>query len=263
MYRFKKRSIVQQIYERCSTFQKVIVCIFAAMAVIFAIWTAISRTNEGVVFHETLLKVTTRGDTTVYRGRLYGTPVTITSREENGTKLVNFSADGAYYADCRVEYPGGTIQTEFGSEVSRIKIIRNDEVLFSGGYDPDPKTVSYAHYYSEDGTWDTSFMLSISAGGIDPWSSFEFDISDIMRFAHQPGLSAYGSWAVYFLALIVSVFCAFMTIFPDEIFYLEHVLSVHNPEPTDFYYFMHKVGSVICVILIFITYVKGIAHITA
>lgn len=240
-------------------YQKIILCIYLAMAIIFAIWTGISRSNDGVQFRETLLEVSEQGGTTVYSGVVYGIPVTITNREENGTKYVNFSADGEYYATCRVEYPEGTIKTEFGTEVKRIKIIRNDEVLFSGGYDPAPEINSYMKFYSEDGTWNMDPMVSIRASnGVDPWYNFEFDMSDIIRFAGSPKTSAYGSWGRYFLALFVSVIGAVTTAFPNTIFYLEHFLSVYNPEPTDFYYICHKIASVIYVGMTFFAYINGV-----
>ena len=150
-----------------TTFQKVLLCLFVAMAVIFTIWTAVSRTHEGVAFHDRILEVSRQGDATVYSGTLYGTPVTITSREEKGTKYVNFSADGEYYAACRVEYPEGTITTEFGKAVRRLRVIRDDEVLFSGGYDPAPDANEYLRYFSEDGSWDPLVTISASGNG-DP-----------------------------------------------------------------------------------------------
>ncbi|MBR3704520.1 MAG: hypothetical protein IKM11_03415 [Oscillospiraceae bacterium] len=240
-------------------YQKVILCIYLAMAIIFAIWTGISRSNDGVEFRETLLEVSEQGSATVYSGLVYGTPVTITRREENGTKFVNFSADGIYYADCRVEYPEGTIKTEFGTEVKRIQIIRNDEVLFAGGYDPAPEINSYMKFYNEDGTWSMDPMVSIRASnGVNPWFNFEFDMSDIIRFAGSPKTSAYGSWGWYFLAVFFSLIGALETAFPNTIFYLQHFLHVYNPEPTDFYCFCHKVGSVIYAGVIFFLYLKGV-----
>lgn len=244
--------------EERSTYQKVILCIFAAMAVIFAVWTAVSRSNEGVLFYETLLAVSEEDGQTVYSGELYGEAVTITCREENGTKLVDFSAPGHYSAACRVEYPEGTITTEFSKTIPRIRILRNDEVLFSGGYDPDPENW-YMDYYNEDGTLTLSVVTSIrTSDGTDPWFNFEFDTSDIIRFANGPGISARGSWGIYFLTLFVTIICALLTAFPNTVFHLQHFLSVRDPEPTEFYYFMHKVGSVIFVVMLLITYIKGV-----
>lgn len=229
-------------------YQKIILILLAAMAVIFAIWTAINRANEGVLFRETLLEVSAQGDATVYSGRVYGTNVTITYRDENGTKFVNFSADGEYYAACRVEYPGGTIKTEYGTEVDRIKIIRGDEVLFSGGYDPAPTVNNLAKYYNEDGTWNMGTIVSVHAyTSSNPWNGFEFNLSDIMHFAHTPALSAHGSWGFYFLALVVTAIGALAVAFPETSFYLRHFLDVRDPEPTDFFYACHKIGSFVYV----------------
>ena len=243
--------------EERERYQKVILCIYLAMAIIFAIWTAISRSNDGVLFRETLLEISQQGSTTVYSGTVYSTPVTITSREENGTKFVNFSADGVYYANCRVEYPEGTIKTEFGTEVGLIQIIRNDEVLFSGGYDPAPEINSYMKFYNEDGTWSMDPMVSIHASsGVDPWFNFEFDMSDIIRFAGSPKISAYGSWGRYFFVVFISVICALETAFPNAIFFFNHFLSVRDPEPTDFYYTCHKIASIIFVGLVLWAYLE-------
>ena len=250
--------------ETRSTFQKVILCIFAAMAVLFAVWTAVNRANEGVLFYDMLLEVSEQGSTTVYSGTLYSTPITITAREENGTKYVNFSADGEYYANCRVEYPEGTIKTEYGTEVRRIKIIRNDEVLFSGGYDPAPATNPYMKYYNEDGTWSMDTMVSVRAESYgNPWHHFEFDMSDIMRFSNAPDTSVRGSWTLYFAALFVTVIGALLTAFPETSFYLSHFLSVRDPEPTDLYYACHKVGCVIYVIFVFVMYIMGATQIVS
>lgn len=240
-------------------YQKITLILIAAMAVVFAVWTAVNRANEGVLFRETLLEVSQQGSTTVYSGRVYGTNVTITSREEKGTKFVNISVDGEYYAECRVEYPEGTIKTEYGDEVGRIKIIRNDEVLFSGGYDPNPEVNPYANYFNEDGTWDMGVMVGVQGySSSNPWIGFEFDAMDIMRFANGPALSVRGSWIMYFAMLVASIFVALETAFPNVLFYFSHFLYVRDPEPTELYYLCHKIGSVLAVIVLFILYMKGV-----
>ena len=238
-------------------YQKVIIAILAAMMVIFAAWTAVSRTHEGVLFQETLLEVSEQGDTTVYSGTVYGTPVTITSREENDTKFVNFSADGEYYAECRVEYPEGTITTEYGKEVMRLRIIRNEEVLFSGGYDPAPDGSNYLKYFDEDGSWNPMVTVS-GAGNGNPWHYFELTASSIMHFSNSPATSVRGSWGFYFIALFTTIIGVLLVAFPETSFYFSHFLSVRDPEPTDFYYACHKIGSVLYVGVVLILYLRGV-----
>lgn len=236
-------------------YQRIIPCVLAAMAVIFAIWTAVSHLHKGVAFYDTLLTISEESGQTVYRGKLFGDAVTITCAEENGTKLVDFSAPGHYNAACRVKYLSGTIRTEFGTTVRRILIIRNNVAIFSGGYDPSPSN-SYAHYYDEDGSM--FLMISAQASSGNPWDNFEFTAGDIMRFSREPATSARGSWGIYFLVLFCSLLVSLKICFRDEIFYFSHFHTVRDPEPTEFFYDSHKVGSVIAVIFLLICYIKGV-----
>ena len=240
---------------RRDPYQKIIPCILAVMAVIFAIWTAVSRSHEKVLFYGALLEISAEENRTVYSGELYGSPITITCSEKNGTKLVDFSAPGHYSAACRVEYPAGTIRTEFETTVQRIRITRNDTVIFSGGYDPSPSS-PYMGYYNEDGSLNLMISTHVSAG--NPWDYFKFTAGDIMRFSNGPATSERGSWIWYFFMLFGSVLITPEIYFRDEIFYLTHFRTVRDPEPTEFFYDSHKVGSWIGVILLLIFYIKGV-----
>ena len=239
-----------------STYQKVLLCLLAAMAVLFAVLTAVSRTHEGVAFRDELLTIGEEGSQTVYSGTLYGDSITIICREENGTKLVDFDAPGHYTAHCRVEFPEGTITTEYGDAVPRIRILRNDEVLFSGGYDPTAD--DHLRYFSEDGTFTIEPSISIYTSGGDPWYHFELSVYDIMCFAMGPETSVRGSWAGYFIALLLTVIGALLTAFPETVFYLSHCLSVQDPEPTDFFYFTHKLGSILFAAIVLFLYCNGV-----
>lgn len=240
-------------------YQKIILGIHLAMAVIFAICIAVSRMNDGVLFRDALLEISQQGSTTVYSGTVYGTPVTITSREENGTKYVNISADGEYYANCRIEFPEGTIYTQFETEVGRIQIIRNEQVIFSGGYSIENDNFAEITFFNENGSWESHPGYDIYAySGSNPWANFEFSVSNIIRFAGTPETTGYGSWGWYFMALFLAVIGALLTAYPNTVFFFEHFLSVQDPEPTDFYYFCHKVGSVLYVGITFFMYIKAV-----
>ena len=236
--------------------QKIILCLLAAMAVLFAVWTAVSRTHEGVAFQETLLTIHEENGQTVYSGNLYSTPFTITCREENGTTHVDFDAPGHYTAHCRVEFPEGTITTEFGKSVPRVRILRDEELLFSGGYDPAPDS-SALKFCSEDGSWEPAVSIGFMGNG-DPWHYFEFSAWEIFDFATGQETSVRGSWRMYLMALFLTVIGALLIAFPETTFYLSHCLDVRDPEPTDFYYFTHKVSSVLLTGIILVLYCIGI-----
>lgn len=236
-------------------YQKIVLCLLAAMTVLFAVWTAVSRTNEGVAFQETLLEISEQGSTTIYSGTLYSTPVTITCREENGAINVNFEAPGHYTAVCRVEFPEGTITTDYGKTVPRIRVLRDGEELFSGGYIPDPDS-SYPKYFREDGSPEAP--ISVYTSGADPWHGFAFDAFYIMKFAVGPEISARGSWPVYLIGLVLSVIGGLLTAYPETTFYLNHCFSVRDPEPTDFYYATHKFCSFAYAALMLFVYLWGV-----
>ena len=69
---------------RFTTLQKVILLLLAAMTVIFALLTAVSRSRPGVSFEGALLRSTQEGEAAVYTGRVHGDPTTITVRPEGG-----------------------------------------------------------------------------------------------------------------------------------------------------------------------------------
>lgn len=240
-----------------SKFQKTILAIFAAMAVVFAICTAVSRSHEGVLFRDELLKISQQDNVTAYSGKLYGTSVTITVRKENGSEYVSFDAPGQYHADCRVEHPEGTIKTEFGTEVPRIIISRNDEVLFSGGVESSPTATEYIRYFKEDGSWEPLIIRGYSTY-YDPWHEFEFSMADIVEFTTEPETIVRGSWLTYFAILFGSIIAALGIIYRDEIFYLRHYRIVSDPEPTEYFYTASDIGSVIGVVTALVCYLIGV-----
>ena len=229
-------------HER-TLFQKVILCILAAMTVLFAILTALSRSHEGIVFEKKLLDITQEESQTVYTGKIHGERVTVITYAEDGGDMVDFTVGDRYHALCRVEYPEGTISTDFGTDVHRIRVLRDGKELFRGGYDPDTKD-AYRKYYNEDGTWEP--FVSIKAHyGNDPWYYYELSVGDILYFVNGPKVSVQGSWSLYMMALLMAALAAVEVAFPKTLFHLNHRWYVQNPEPTDFYYFMHGLASVV------------------
>ena len=80
---------------------------------------------------------------------------------------------------------------------------------------------------------------------------------------HQmPGVPlARGDWLFYGMAVFFSLIFALYTAFPYAFFYLKHSISVRDPEPSDFYLLMQKVGSVVSLVFVFIVYMIGVSRI--
>ncbi len=237
-------------------YQRIILCALAAMAVIFFAWTLINNAQPGILFKNVLMKLESDG---VYSGKLYGTAVTVACGEAHGAKLVDISACGQNLS-CRVEYPEGSVKTDSGKEVPRILILCNDDVLFSGGYDPDPLFVG-REYFGENGDHVSlsAYHAEISREGKEP---LEFSAANILFFAGEPEIAVRGNWANYLVAVFISVIGAVAIAFPDELFYLRHFLHVQDPEPTELYYTVHKLSSILFAVIVFVLFLYSATAIT-
>lgn len=214
-------------------FQKIVLAVLAGMAVLFAVLTAVSRTQKGAYFEETLLRQEVSApNVTVYTGRARGTPVTVTVTRESETRTTaGFHIEGVLAEVCVVDYPLDPIRTERGTMVDGIRITKNGELLFEGGYDPEDTF----GWYRPDGSWDDTGFITVRGGTSDPWHGFEIGRADALRFAQGPELESRGSWGLYFMVLVFTLFVALDAAFPMTMFYLQHCCDVRDPEPSDFY----------------------------
>lgn len=238
--------------EERTKFQKIVLLILAAMAVLFAVLTAVSRSQKGAYFEETLLRPSyPAGNVTVYAGKAHGTPVDITVTRDSETRTaVEFLIEGVLDDVCVVEYPLAPIRTERGTTADGIRITKNGKLLFEGGYSPED---TYG-WYRPDGAHDMDGFITVRPGTQDPWNGFEVDRSAALRFALGPELESRGSWALYFLMLFCTFFVALDAAFPMTVFYLQHCCDVRDPEPSDFYLACQKAGWVVLPLLLLAGY---------
>lgn len=221
-------------------FQKIVLVILAGMALLFAVLTAVSRTQKGAYFEGVLLRQAFPAPgVTAYTGKVYGTQVTITvTRDSEKRTTVGFHIKGVLAEVCVVDYPLEPIRTEQGRTAAGVRITKNGALLFEGGYSPED---TYG-WYSPDGTRDASGAITVRPGTSDPWNGFEVDRDTAMRFALGSELEARGSWGMYFLMLVFTILVALDAAFPMTVFYLQHCCDVRDPEPSDFYLACQKAG---------------------
>ena len=223
-------------------FQKIVLLILAAMAVLFAVLTAVSRAQKGAYFEETLLRPSSpTQNVTVYTGKAHSTQVAITVTRESETRTtVEFLIESVLDDVCVVDYPLDPIRTERGTTVDGVRVTKNGEVLFEGGYDPeDPMGWGW---YTPEGTRDTRGAITVRGGTSDPWHDFSVSAYTALRFALGPELESRGSWGMYFLLLFLTLLAALDAAFPMSLFYLQHCCDVRDPEPSDFYLACQKIG---------------------
>jgi len=243
--------------------QKAILIILLALAVVFAIITGLVRTKKGVTFEDGLLSISQEGDRTVYSGRAEGQKVTVTVYPEGEGHVVKLAVGTLIDHTYRVEYPGGTIKSDFG-EYRRIRITVEgrtflETLLFEGGYNSD---INVASFCDENGELDLlGYGRFVTSSGI--WYEYELMPSQVMRFANGPATTCRGDWLIFVLGLFLSLITAVAVAFPEHLFHWNHFLSVRDPEPTDFYLATQRISWVIMTAVVLGVYIWGATRIVS
>jgi len=239
-----------------SKLQKGILMTLLAMTVLFAVLTGVVRSQKGVLFRETLLKVEQTAQGTVYEGTIQGVPVRITVTPEGETvTTVEYQAEGQPADVYTMEYPVEPIRTEHGS-VSGVRVLKNGAVLFQGGYDPEQEFLTW---FDENGDWDADITIT---GVYDGYArDLELSKSNVAYFAQGPELTARGSWGYYLLIVLMTALLAFDVWYPTALFYMQHACDVRDPEPSDFYITSQKISWVVYTCGLLIAHIYILTHI--
>ena len=234
--------------EERTRMQKIILLILAAMILLFGVLNVVSLFRKGVVFEETLLRIQTEEDSTVYSGKVYGDEVSVTVRPAESQ--VEYLVEDRVHDVYAVEYPKGLIPTEYGS-VSGIRILKNDQILFEGGYDPQQE---FMRWFDKNGEWDPGVYFSYGTSG-GKSAPEELTRWDVMRFLEGPEPVHRGSIGLYLLVVLMTLLLMLDVAYPLVLFRLEHCCDVRDPEPSDFYLAMQKVVWVIYPFLLLAGYI--------
>ena len=246
--------------EERTRLQKIVLLALAVMAVVFGILTAVSKLHPGLLLDGALLKPTETADTVTYAGKLHGEQVSISVQRESDTVTVITCETESGSDVYRMEYPLDPIRAVDGfaqrEMVDGIRITKNGDVLFEGGYARE----NGGFWYDADGRWDQDVYLSAYLGSDVEIRALELEKQDVMRLADGPELTARGSWLYYFLMLFFSLMVALDAAFPLALFYWRHMCDVRDPEPSDFYLMMQRIGWVVYPVLIFIGYIWALRY---
>ena len=240
--------------EKRSVLQKVVLISVAAMAVLFGILTLISHVRKGVEFEGGLLRRTETEEPVIYNGKVQGerVKITVTDCPDEQRTAVEVQVGDRVRDECVVETGLPPIQADQLGPVEHIRITRNGQLLFEGGYTAEHDM----GWYDLEGNWDP-FTMSVSyssTAGDDYWEHYETDRGTILSFARGPQLVSRGSWELYFAMLLLSALLALDAAYPLALFRCQHMCDVKDPEPSDFYLGMQRAGWCIYPILLLIGY---------
>lgn len=235
--------------EERSKMQKLLLVILAAMILLFGVLNVVSLFRKGVVFDEHLLRIHETENATVYSGRVHREEVSVTVRSD--LQQVEYRVEDRIQDVYTVEYPLEPIQTEF-TTLNGIRILKNDKVLFEGGYDPKQPHFSW---YDKNGEWDPGVTISFGVSGEPERAPQELTKSNVMYFLEGPEVVHRGSIGLYVLMVAMTLLLMLDVAHPLVLFKLQHMLDVRDPEPTEFYLGMQRVGWVIYPVLLLAGYI--------
>lgn len=247
-------------------FQKVLLCLLAAMTVLCSGLMVYHQCNPGVYFHDALLDVNGTAESGSYHGKSHNEIVNIVVGRESDTAIgVGFAIGDIVDDSCLVEYPLEPIQTEDGWKPG-LRVSRNGHVLFEGAYEPGDYSEAIGYLlYDQTGQRTIAFTFSghTYGGGNGYWDYYEPDVGEILYFADGPELTTRGDWVGFLAACFIALLAAVITVFPEELFRLKYGRFVENPEPTEYYYLTTRFGSVLFTGMAFIAFILALRALPA
>ena len=183
--------------EERSKLQKAVLISMAAMVVLFGILTLISHVRKGVKFEGGLLRRTETEESVIYNGKVRGEQVEITVRAAGSGNLteVDFRIGNRIQDDCTLETGLPPIQADQLGPVEHIRITRNGQLLFEGGYTAEHDM----GWYDLEGNWApfSGLEATFRTSGENYWDSYKTSAGTILAFARGPERTARGSWMLY------------------------------------------------------------------
>ena len=240
--------------EERSKLQKAVLISMAAMVVLFGVLMVAARFQKGVEFEGGLLRRTETEESVIYNGKVRGEQVEITVAPSGSGNLteVDFRIGNRIQDDCTLETGLPPIQAEQLGPVEHIRITRNGQLLFEGGYTAEHDM----GWYDLEGNWApfSGLEATFRTSGENYWDSYKTSAGTILAFARGPERTARGSWMLYFTMLLFSGLLALDAAYPLALFRWQHMCDVKDPEPSDFYLEMQRAGWCIYPILLLIGY---------
>ena len=212
---------------------RILVLFLAGTILLFGFLTHHSRREPGVYLDGGFLRIEETEDGTEYSGRIGKTVVTIVSRHVSETRSeVDYrpSAVGEWRT-YGMDYPLAEMDTEHGTRVPGVRITRNGEEIFAGGYGGDPAgTMSW---YTPEGirTAMTPFEAKLE-GAKNDRAAEELNRYQIAAFALGPKLSWRGSWIDYGATVCFTLVVMGITMYPGALLPWRHPLFLRNGDLT-------------------------------
>jgi len=223
--------------EQRTRYQNMILIILTAITAVFGALLVYNRTQPGIKFRDAFLKQQITAEYTVYYGDSEGKDIAIYVTEKTDCTLVQILAGNRRW-EYIVSSWAGKPNYYSGNRPVVISDV-NGEERFRGYLTQSGNLTD-----EQDRLDPESFDIRVYTvyGNQDPWMNYTPSNLFVAKLALEPDLTYHGSIGLFLMMLIATLCVAVDVLFPTFWFRLEHILSVRDPEPSDFYIAMQRIG---------------------
>ncbi|MBR5247341.1 MAG: hypothetical protein IKV27_00080 [Lachnospiraceae bacterium] len=227
--------------KELNRYQKGILILLVAMAIIFGILYAKATSNIGFLYMDKIFEVSQENGNTVYSGKIQGDICKFVVTTDN---TVTFQAGDRNYGPYKVKKDPSAIPKEesWAGEMTGVEVTAGEEILFRGGFLHWGNTDDIWIMVNEDGTDANITITATMSDGtiidgdgniVDP---MEPSVKTIIKLVEGPELTHKGDWQAWVYALVISVITAVTILYADELFRLNLSFQIKDPdyaEPSD------------------------------
>lgn len=244
-------------------YQKGLLLLMLAMALVFAVVYHMTIARVGVLYQNAIFVPAEENGVTVYSGKLRGKQAEFTVSAD---KTVSFRCDGQTYGPYTVkEDPTARPEDEFGREgMTGVEIRDGEELLFRGGFWQSDGSFWLRN---ADGSMDLGMQTYVVENGVKKDSDGNIidpakpSASDILRLVYGPELTHKGSWLAWLSAVFISFLTAVSILYADELFRWDLSFQIQNAEaaePSEWEMMKRYISWTVFVIAALIVYFLGL-----
>lgn len=244
-------------------YQKGLLLLLLAMALVFAVVYHMTIARVGVLYQNAIFVPAEENGVTVYSGKLRGKQAEFTVSAD---KTVSFRCDGQTYGPYTVkEDPTARPEDEFGREgMTGVEIRDGEELLFRGGFWQSDGSFWLRN---ADGSMDLGMQTYVVENGVKKDSDGNIidpakpSASDILRLVFDPELTHKGSWLAWLGAVFISFLTAVSILYADELFRWDLSFQIQNAEaaePSEWEMMKRYISWTVFVIAALIVYFLGL-----
>ena len=249
-----------------STFQKAVLLIAAAMALVFTVLYPAIVSRKGFAYRSAILVPREEGGDTVYTGRVRGKEAAFTVSPDK-TAVFRYG-DTTYGPYSFREDPSAVPKDAgYGRAATGVELRRGEEVLFRGYRLITDSGNRWL--FNEDGSVEGNSVVSFTTNDgctttdadgnvIDP---MEPTASDLVELMTGPELAHKGNMGAWAIGILFCLLAALEVLFADELFRLRMSFRIQNAEraePSDWELLSRHIAWAVLLIAALVIFILGL-----